>query len=123
MGAETNVVCILNKEAQNIEEAKEIGNSGNKVGQGASQLAFFCVCPSSVSGRFLVLPTDIQLGDLTVGWSFLETEDNEKFMFLKSLAELAIKVCHLLLLLDEKAFAIVSKKRLRMKLYRQKNLT
>ena len=36
-------------------------------------------------------------------------------MFLKSLAELTIKVCHLLLLLDEKTFAIVSKKRLRMK--------
>ena len=81
------------------------------------------LCPSSVSGSFLVLPTDIQLGDLTVGWSFLETEDNEKFMFLQSLTELAIKVCHLLLL-DEKTFAIVSKKRLRMKLdYRKKNLT
>ena len=81
------------------------------------------ICPSSVSGSFLVLPTDIQLGDLTVGWSFLETEDNEKFMFLQSLTELAIKVCHLLLL-DEKTFAIVSKKRLRMKLdYRKKNLT
>ena len=36
MRAETNVVCILNKEARNIEEAKEIGHSGNKVGQGAS---------------------------------------------------------------------------------------
>ena len=81
------------------------------------------LCPSSVSGSFLVLPTDIQLGDLTVGWSFLETEDNEKFMFLQSLTELAIKVCHLLLL-DEKTFAIVSKKRLRMKLdYMKKNLT
>ena len=81
------------------------------------------LCPSSVSGSFLVLPTDIQLGDLTVGWSFLETEDNEKFMSLQSLTELAIKVCHLLLL-DEKTFAIVSKKRLRMKLdYRKKNLT
>ena len=81
------------------------------------------ICPSSVSGSFLVLPTDIQLGDLTVGWSFLETEDNERFMFLQSLTELAIKVCHLLLL-DEKTFAIVSKKRLRMKLdYRKKNLT
>ena len=32
MGAETNVVRILNKEAGDSEEAKEIGNSGNKVG-------------------------------------------------------------------------------------------
>ena len=82
------------------------------------------LCPSSVSGSLLVLPTDIQLGGLTVGWSFLVTKDNEKFVFLKSLTELAIKVCHLLLLLDEKTYAIVSKKRLKMKLdYRQKNLT
>ena len=36
MGAETNVVCVLNKEVGDIEEAKEIGNSGNKVGQDAS---------------------------------------------------------------------------------------
>ena len=70
MGAETNVVCTLKKEAGDSEEAKEVGNSGNKVGRGTSWLALFCVCLSSVSGHFLVLPTDIQLGDLTVGWLF-----------------------------------------------------
>ena len=31
MGAETIVVCKLKKEAGDSEEAKEIGNSGNKV--------------------------------------------------------------------------------------------
>ena len=34
--AETNVVCILKKEAGYSEEAKEIGNSGNKVGRGTT---------------------------------------------------------------------------------------
>ena len=36
MGAETNVVCTLKKEAGNSEEAKDIGNSGNRVGRGSS---------------------------------------------------------------------------------------
>ena len=36
LGAETNVVFILNKEAGDSEEAKEIGNSGNKVGRGTN---------------------------------------------------------------------------------------
>ena len=36
MGAETNVVCTLKKEAGDSEEAKEVGNSGNKVGRGTS---------------------------------------------------------------------------------------
>ena len=37
MGAETNVVRILNKEAGDSEEAKEIGNSGNKkIGRGTN---------------------------------------------------------------------------------------
>ena len=37
MGAEANVVCILNKEAGDSEEAKEIGNSGNKkIGRGTN---------------------------------------------------------------------------------------
>ena len=36
MGAETNVVCTLKKEAGDCEEANEIGNSGNKVGRGTS---------------------------------------------------------------------------------------
>ena len=31
MGAETNLVRTLKKEAGDSEEAKEIGNSGNKV--------------------------------------------------------------------------------------------
>ena len=36
MGAETDVVCTLKKEAGDSEEAKEIGNSGSKVGRGTS---------------------------------------------------------------------------------------
>ena len=36
MGAETNVVCTLKKEAGDNEEAKEVVNSGNKVGRGTS---------------------------------------------------------------------------------------
>ena len=36
MGAETNVVCTLKKEAGNSEVAKDIGNSGNRVGRGSS---------------------------------------------------------------------------------------
>ena len=36
MGAETNVVCTLKKEAGNSEEAKDIGNSGDRVGRGSS---------------------------------------------------------------------------------------
>ena len=36
MGAETNVVCTLKKEAGNSEEAKDIGNSSNRVGRGSS---------------------------------------------------------------------------------------
>ena len=36
MGAETNVVCTLKKEAGDCEETNEIGNSGNKVGTGTS---------------------------------------------------------------------------------------
>ena len=36
MGAETNVVCTLKKEAGDSEEAKDIGNSGNRVGRGSS---------------------------------------------------------------------------------------
>ena len=34
MGAETYVVCTLKKEAGDCEEAKEMGNSGNKLGRG-----------------------------------------------------------------------------------------
>ena len=64
MGAETNVVCTLKKEAGYSEEAGEIGNSGNKVG---TQLA---LCLSFVSGSFLVFPNDMQLGDVTVVQSF-----------------------------------------------------
>ena len=33
MGTETNIVCTLRKETGDCEEAKEIGNSGNKVGR------------------------------------------------------------------------------------------
>ena len=36
MGAETNVVTTLKKEAGDCEEANEIGNSGNKVGRSTS---------------------------------------------------------------------------------------
>ena len=36
MGAETNVVCTWKKEAGDSEEAKDIGNSGNRVGRGSS---------------------------------------------------------------------------------------
>ena len=36
MGAETNVVCTLKKEAGDSEEAKEVGNSGSKVGRSTS---------------------------------------------------------------------------------------
>ena len=36
MGAETDVVCTLKKEAGDSEEAQEIGNSGSKVGRGTS---------------------------------------------------------------------------------------
>ena len=36
MGAETDVVCTLKKEAGDSEEVKEIGNSGSKVGRGTS---------------------------------------------------------------------------------------
>ena len=36
MGAETNVVCTLKKETGDSEEAKDIGNSGNRVGRGSS---------------------------------------------------------------------------------------
>ena len=36
MGAETNVVCTLKKEAGDCEETNEIRNSGNKVGTGTS---------------------------------------------------------------------------------------
>ena len=32
MGAETIVVCTLKKEAGDSEEARELGNSGNKIG-------------------------------------------------------------------------------------------
>ena len=32
MGAETNVVCTLKKEAGDSEETEETGKSGNKVG-------------------------------------------------------------------------------------------
>ena len=32
MGAEINVLCTLKKEAGDSDEAREIGNSGNKVG-------------------------------------------------------------------------------------------
>ena len=62
MGAETNVVCTLKKEAGDSDEPGEIGNSGNKVGgylAGFASVIF-------VSGCFLVLPTEIQLGDVTV---------------------------------------------------------
>ena len=62
MGAETNVVCTLKKEAGDREKPGETGNSGNKVG---SYLASF-VSVISVSGCFLILPTDMQLGDVTV---------------------------------------------------------
>ena len=62
VGAETNVVCTLKKEAGDSEEPGEIRNSGNKVD---SYLASF-VSVISVSGYFLVLPTDMQLGDVTV---------------------------------------------------------
>ena len=75
MGAETNVVCTLKKEAGYSEEAKEIGNSGNKVGRGTSYLV--------------------------TGWASYQS---------------------LLLLLNEKTFAIVGKKCLRIKLYRKKSL-
>ena len=63
VGAETNVVCTLKKEAGDREKPGETGNSGNKVG---SYLASF-VSVISVSGCFLVLPTDMQLGYVTVG--------------------------------------------------------
>ena len=36
MGTETNVVCTWKKEAGDSEEAKDIGNSGNRVGRGSS---------------------------------------------------------------------------------------
>ena len=62
MGAETNAVCTLKKEAGNSEEAGEIGSSGNKVGTWLAS----CVSVISVLGRFLVSPTDMQLGDVTV---------------------------------------------------------
>ena len=32
MGAETNVVCTLKKKAGDSEEAREVGNCGNKIG-------------------------------------------------------------------------------------------
>ena len=48
MGAETNVVCVLKKEAEDSEEAEETGKSGNKVG----------------SRTFLVLPPGMQFGDV-----------------------------------------------------------
>ena len=63
-GAETNEVCTLKKEAGDNEELGEIGNSDNKVDI-ASYLASF-VSVISVSGCFLVLPIDMQLGDATV---------------------------------------------------------
>ena len=46
MGAETNVVCTLKKEAGYSEEPAEIRNSGNKVG---SYLASFVSVMSSLS--------------------------------------------------------------------------
>ena len=60
MGAETNVVCTLKKEDGDSGEAGEIGNSVNKIG------TYLALCLLSVSGRFLVLPTDMKLGDVTV---------------------------------------------------------
>ena len=62
-GAET---CTLKQEAGVSEETGEIGNSGDKVG---SYLCKYLVLPSfkmSVSGRFLVLATGMQLGDVTI---------------------------------------------------------
>ena len=95
MGAETNVVCTLKKEAGDREKPGETGNSGNKVG---SYLASF-VSVISVSGCFLVLPTDMQLGDVTVDRYDKFIDKNEKFiyMFLRWLELAKLKV-----LLDER---------------------
>ena len=60
MGAETNVVCTLKKDAGNSEEPGEIGNSGNKVG---SYLASLCL--SSLSQDvFCFFLADMKLGDV-----------------------------------------------------------
>ena len=49
----------IEKETRDSEEAREIGNSGNRVGTYANWKV-------SVSGRFLALQTEMQLCDVTV---------------------------------------------------------
>ena len=52
MAAETNLVRTLKKETGDSEEAKEIGNYGNKV-QVGDQLASFVLCMSVICLRML----------------------------------------------------------------------
>ena len=105
MVAETNVVCTLKKQAGDSEEAKEIGNSGNKVQVGvlASQVCFVYVCHLS-QDAFQFYQLTFNLVILLQDGHF-EKLKIMKNLFLKSLAALA-SYQSLPLLLDEKTFAM-----------------